>query len=104
MEAAKDQVLNWALYDDSVEKIGLLKAFLRCLSSEEVHHVKNIPCKAAGRKIAKQRTWIGERLPLFFKDLSKKGEVANQSEATSSAEIPVFREFKSNEILAFDVG
>jgi len=46
--------LNWALYGDSVEKIGFLKAFLKCLSSEEIHDVKTIACKAAGRKIAKQ--------------------------------------------------
>ena len=35
--------------------------------------------------------------------MSRKEEVTNQSEATSSAEIPVFREFKSNEIIAFDI-
>jgi len=106
MEAAKDQVLNWALYGDSVEKIGFLKAFLKCLSCEAIHHVKNIACKAAGRKIAKQITWIGERPPPFSRpssEVSRKGEVANQSEAKSSAEIPVFREFKSNEIIAFDI-
>jgi len=105
MEAAKDQVLNWALYGDSVEKIGFLKAFLKCLSSEEIHHVKNIACKAAGKKVAKQRSWIGPRPPAFSRpssEVSRKEEVANQSASTSPAEVPVFRKFKSQEILAFD--
>lgn len=53
--------MAWATYGDSVEKIGFIKAFLNCLSVEELRHIKNIATKTASRTVNKAKAWIGPK-------------------------------------------
>lgn len=56
--------MDWAVYGPSYQKIGFLKAFFNCLSTDELRLAQNIITTTKAKDTVKQRpSWIGPNPP-----------------------------------------